>query len=192
MSPFENPVNPVLENIHPEPAYLVVDDDTAFTEVLSRMLRRRGLIVHTAQDAAGAIALCRAHRPGRAVIDLKLEQSSGLHLIGQLRALDAAIQIVMLTGYSSISTTVEAMKLGATNYLCKPAGIDEIIAAFAGAAIDPAPDIRATPPSISRLEWEHIQRVLMENNGNISATARLLGMHRRTLQRKLGKRPVKS
>jgi two-component system response regulator RegA len=182
----------VLENTRPQPAYLVVDDDTGFAEVLSRMLRRRGHVVHTAQDAAGAIALCRAHRPERAVVDLKLERSSGLHLIGQLRALDPAIQIVMLTGYSSISTTVEAMKLGATNYLCKPAGIDEIIAAFATAAINPAPDIPATPPSINRLEWEHIQRVLKENDGNISATARALGMHRRTLQRKLGKRPVKS
>jgi len=192
MSALESRVNPLPKNTHPQPAYLVVDDDTAFTEALSRVLRRRGHIVHTAQDAAGAIALCQAHRPERAVIDLKLEQSSGLHLIGQLRALDAAIQIVVLTGYSSISTTVEAMKLGATDYLCKPAGIDEIISAFAGTAIDPPPDIRATPPSINRLEWEHIQRVLRDNSGNISATARMLGMHRRTLQRKLGKRPVKS
>ncbi|MGK2912918.1 MAG: response regulator transcription factor [Porticoccaceae bacterium] len=174
------------------PAYLVVDDDDAFRDVLSRTLRRRGHRVYTAQDATAAIALCRAHRPARAIVDLKLEHSSGLHLIGQLRALDPHILIVMLTGYSSISTTVDAIKLGATNYLCKPAGIDEIIAAFATTPNSPTLDIASTPPSVNRLEWEHIQRVLKENDGNISATARALGMHRRTLQRKLGKRPVKT
>lgn len=174
--------------------YLVVDDDVAFAEVLARTLSRRGHRVYVAQDAATALALCAAHQPTRAIVDLKLEHSSGLHLIGQLRALAPTIAIVILTGYSSIATTVDAIKLGATNYLCKPAGSDAIIAAFTVTpvtAVGAEPDAELSPPSVGRLEWEHIQRVLNEHNGNISATARSLGMHRRTLQRKLGKRPVR-
>ena len=97
---------------------------------------------------------------------------------------------MILTGYSSISTAVEAIKLGAFNYLCKPAGVDDIIGAFENSTGEIA--LKQSPPSVNRLEWEHIQRVLNENAGNISATARILGMHRRTLQRKLHKRPVKN
>jgi two-component system response regulator RegA len=99
--------------------------------------------------------------------------------------------MLILTGYSSISTAVEAIKMGAINYLCKPAGVDDILVAFSNTAPNPEVSIKETPPSVDRLEWEHIQKVLAENDGNISATARSLGMYRRTLQRKLLKRPVK-
>ncbi len=172
---------------------LIVDDDNIFSSVLSRALSRRGYNIVTAENGEQAVELCLQHQPQQAVVDLKLEAESGLKLISRLTESSPEIKIVILTGYSSISTAVEAIKLGAINYLCKPAGADEILAAFENSAADSATAaaIRDTPPSIDRLEWEHIQKVLTENHGNISATARSLGMHRRTLQRKLQKRPVK-
>lgn len=172
--------------------YLVVDDDEALTAILARALRRRGFTVDVAHTAEAAIAACRAQPPHRVVLDLKLAESSGLQLIPRLLEVLPGLEIVMLTGYSSIATAVEAIKLGAANYLCKPADADDILNAFS-----PEPHHEHTsmeelhPPSVDRLEWEHIQRVLQEHDGNISATARTLGMHRRTLQRKLSKRPVK-
>ena len=125
------------------------------------------------------------------MVDLKLETESGLNLLPQLKAANPDIQMLILTGYSSISTAVEAIKMGAVNYLCKPAGVEDILAAFVNTAPNPKVSIKETPPSVDRLEWEYIQKVLAENDGNISSTARILGMHRRTLQRKLLKRPVK-
>ena len=119
---------------------------------------------------------------------------SGLHTGNALPGLLAAApgaSLVVLTGYSSIATAVEATKLGATNYLCKPAGIDEVLAAFVDPESGLEVEVPSDPISVERLEWEHIQRVLNDNDGNISATARALGMHRRTLQRKLQKRPVR-
>ena len=172
--------------------FLIVDDDASFRDVLARALRRRGFTILSASDGAGALALAQQHHPMRAVIDLKLVNESGLDIISALKQAVPTIEIVMLTGYSSIATAVEAVKRGASNYLCKPAGADEILAAFkstVGASVLTAP---AQPLSINRLEWEHIQKVLLEHNGNISATARALNMHRRTLQRKLQKRPVKN
>ena len=135
-----------------------------------------------------ATHFANANPPEYAVLDLKMDGASGLVLVQKLHELDPATRIVMLTGYASIATAVEAIKLGATQYLSKPANADQIVAAFGHSA---SPD---TPPSthpttIGRLEWEHIQRVLHENQNNISATARALNMHRRTLQRKLAKRP---
>lgn len=127
----------------------------------------------------------------RCLLDLKIASDSGLPLIPKLKALQPDLNIVMLTGYSSINTAVEAIKLGASNYLCKPANADEILAAF-DAEPDANTEISNSPISVNRLEWEHIQKVLAEHEGNISATARALGMHRRTLQRKLQKRPVKN
>ena len=170
--------------------YLLVDDDAVFSSVLSRALTRRGNQVVTATDGHQAAVLCGEQPIERVVLDLKLERESGLSILGQLRAIQPDIEVVILTGYSSISTAVEAIKQGATNYLCKPAGADEIIAAFEETGGDVP--LQESPPSVNRLEWEHIQRVLNENDGNISATARSLGMHRRTLQRKLQKRPVKN
>tara|TARA_R110000772_G_scaffold107479_2_gene209843 strand:+ start:217 stop:753 length:537 start_codon:yes stop_codon:yes gene_type:complete len=170
---------------------LIVDDDATFTRILGRAMTRRGYQVLTAGNASEALDLCRQHSPRRAVVDLKLESESGLHLLPQLIRINPKLEVLILTGYSSISTAVEAIKLGALNYLCKPASVEDILAAFDTDAIPLATGIREDPPSVERLEWEHIQRVLAENAGNISATARRLGMHRRTLQRKLQKRPVK-
>jgi len=171
--------------------YLIVDDDAVFAETLARSLARRGQTARTANDGPQALALCRQQPPRRIILDLKLEQASGLHLIGDLRQAAPDCRIVVLTGYSSIPTTVEAIKLGAVDYLCKPASLDDIISAFERDQGNPAVSLPASPHSVDRLEWEHIQRVLAEHDGNISATARALGMHRRTLQRKLQKRPVR-
>ena len=170
--------------------YLLVDDDEVFSSVLAKVLVRRGNQAVTASNGEQALAQCSNTSIDRVVLDLKLERESGLSILQQLRELQPDLDVVILTGYSSISTAVEAIKMGATNYLCKPAGADEIIAAFeeTGDKVE----VQDSPPSVNRLEWEHIQRVLNENDGNISATARSLGMHRRTLQRKLQKRPVRS
>lgn len=168
---------------------LVIDDDQVFTEVLARALAKRGLIVERAHQASQALELMDSFRPELATLDLKMAHESGLHLIPALLNKQESLKIVVLTGYSSIATAVQAMKLGATNYLCKPAHADDILAAFDQAAVEPV-DIADNPVSVNRLEWEHIQKVLAEHGGNVSATARALGMHRRTLQRKLQKRPV--
>ena len=177
--------------------YLLIDDDEVFSSVLSRALHRRGAATMVANNALDAIALLRdsANNISHAVLDLNMGRDSGLALLPQLKAINSELLVVVLTGYSSIATTVEAMKRGAVNYLCKPASADDILRAFDDQAppFDSAENLNISrPPSIDRIEWEHIQRVLTENNGNISATARALGMHRRTLQRKLQKRPTKS
>ena len=131
-----------------------------------------------------------AQKPQSVLLDLNLQATSGLLLLPELRqSLDADARIVILTGYSSIATAVEATRLGADDYLCKPAKLREIIASFRGER-DPSPQIPSEPPSVERLKWEHIQRVLLENEGNVSATALALNMHRRTLQRRLSKKPV--
>ena len=169
---------------------LLVDDDENFSHVLSRALNRRGFNVTVANGSSEALAMSEQHFD-QAIIDLKLADNSGLALIAELKRRQPALEIVMLTGYSSVATAVEAVKLGAINYLCKPANTDEILAAFGHQAANITTAIPQNRPSIDRLEWEHIQKVLLEQGGNISATARVLGMHRRTLQRKLNKRPVK-
>ena len=169
--------------------YLIVDDDAAFSAVLARVLEHRGHRVHCANNGQQALTLCTENNIDRVVLDLKLEFESGLSILTAIKAAKPSIDILILTGYSSISTAVEAIKLGAVNYLCKPASADEIIAAFTATSAEV--ELRSSPTSVNRLEWEHIQRVLNDNNGNISATARSLGMHRRTLQRKLQKRPTK-
>ncbi|MDO8925324.1 MAG: response regulator transcription factor [Sideroxyarcus sp.] len=168
---------------------LLVDDDATFRTVLSRALEKRGFAVTTANSVEQALPLAVANPPEYAVLDLKMDGVSGLVLVQKLHELDPATRIVMLTGYASIATAVEAIKLGATQYLSKPANADEIVAAFGHNA---STDVRfeAQPATVERLEWEHIQRVLRENGDNISATARVLNMHRRTLQRKLAKRPT--
>ncbi len=171
--------------------FLLVDDDDAFTQVLSRALQRRGFTTAIAHNVIEAIKLAETQRFDKAVVDLKMDGSSGLTLIPQLKQHQPNLHIVMLTGYSSVATAVEAVKLGALHYLCKPANPDEILAAFDNAEGNTDVSIPENPPSVDRLEWEHIQKVLNENQNNISATARALGMHRRTLQRKLNKRPVK-
>mgnify|MGYP000029330160 CR=1 FL=1 len=170
---------------------LLVDDDAVFCHVLTGALEKRGFAVSSAVDVETATAMALANPPEYAVIDLNMPGSSGLVLIQQLKELDAETRIVMLTGYASIATAVEAIKLGATHYLAKPADADDIVAALM--RIDGNPNLRVegTTLSVDRLEWEHIQKVLVQHNGNVSATARALKMHRRTLQRKLTKRPVR-
>jgi two-component system response regulator RegA len=171
-----------------KPSLLLVDDDATFCMVLSRALEKRGFAVTTANSVEQALPLAIANPPEYAVLDLKMDGASGLVLVQKLHELDAATRIVMLTGYASIATAVEAIKLGATQYLSKPANADEIVAAFGhNASTDVALEVQ--PATVERLEWEHIQRILHENGDNISATARILNMHRRTLQRKLSKRP---
>ena len=170
--------------------YLIIDDDEAFASALQRSLRRRKLKAYTAHDAAQALQQCSKQLPTRIVLDLKLGKNNGLQLIQQLKKTHPRADIVMLTGYSSIATAVNAVKLGALNYLCKPVDAAEVINAFEPSE-GTLPAIVDTPPSVNRLAWEHINQVLEKHDGNISATARALGMHRRTLQRKLQKRPVK-
>jgi two-component system response regulator RegA len=170
------------------PTLLLVDDDATFRSVLGRALEKRGFSVTTADSVESALPLAQANPPEFAVIDLKMHGASGLVLVQTLHELDPATRIVMLTGYASIATAVEAIKLGATQYLSKPANADEIVAAFGHHASTDMP-LDAQPVSVDRLEWEHINRVLHEQQGNISSTARVLNMHRRTLQRKLAKRP---
>jgi len=170
---------------------LVIDDDVAFCRVLERGLLRRKYIVAVAHDAESALATAANFQPSHAIVDLKLGQDSGMHLIKPLLALCPEMQILMLTGYGSIPTAVEAVKTGAVNYLAKPVDVDTILANFGSEATTPAVEATPSRMSLKRLEWEHIQRVLEEHDGNISAAARTLNMHRRTLQRKLQKRPVK-
>jgi two-component system response regulator RegA len=174
---------------------LVIDDDDTFNTVLARALTRRGFAVRSATDADTALAHARATLPDAVVLDLNLGSSSGLNLIRPLLEMAPDCRIVVLTGYASITTAVEAIKLGATQYFAKPIEVDAIVAVFDTDESDEESaeaGLPSDPLSVGRLEWEHIQRVLHENEGNISATARALKMHRRTLQRKLAKRPLKA
>jgi two-component system, response regulator RegA len=173
------------------PVLLLVDDDMVYCRVLGDALKKRGYEVYTAHDLATALQLAREQQPEFAVIDLRLGNESGLELVKQLADMDETIRAIMLTGYASIATAVEAIKLGAVHYLAKPANADEIVAALQRAEGDISVAPSGQPLSVRRLEWEHLQKVLLEHNGNISAAARALKMHRRTLQRKLAKRPVK-
>lgn len=172
-----------------EPLYLLVDDDLIFLGVLERSLQRRGLATLAAGDSAQALRCALQYPVTHAVLDLKIDRESGLHLIEALRALRPGMAIVMLTAWASVATAVEAIKLGATHYLGKPASVDEILAAFGSARGNTDVALPAAPASVDRVGWEHIQKVLSDHDGNISAAARAMGMHRRTLQRKLMKRP---
>lgn len=181
-----------MSSIHDEsPTLLLVDDNPTFCDVLSRALHKRGFLVAIAHSVERAMPLADAQPPEFAVIDLKMGGASGLVLVKKLHDLDPNTRIVVLTGYASIATAVEAIKLGATQYLTKPANTDEIIAAFSHAPNENS-SLKTQPMQVLNLEWEHIQRVLQEHNANISATARALNMHRRTLQRKLSKPPLRN
>jgi len=174
-----------------KPTLLLVDDDPTFCVVLEQALNKRGFEVHSATDVETGIKVAETVEPEYAVIDLRIGQESGLVLVRRLHELDANTRIVMLTGFASIATAVEAIKLGAVHYLAKPADTDEIVAALHKDQGDELVEIKEKPLSVRRLEWEHLQKIIVEHGGNISAAARALGMHRRTLQRKLEKRPVK-
>ncbi|PZU13163.1 MAG: two-component system response regulator [Sphingobium sp.] len=169
---------------------LIVEDEEAFARTLKRSFERRGYDVLHADSLEGVNALLANHRPGYAVVDLKLGPQSGLACVAALHAHDPAMLVVVLTGFASIATAVEAIKLGATNYLAKPSNTDDIEAAFARGAGNPDTPLAPRPTSIKTLEWEHIHEVLKDSEFNISEAARRLGMHRRTLARKLAKRQV--
>ncbi|QGP78675.1 response regulator transcription factor [Sphingobium sp. CAP-1] len=169
---------------------LIVEDDEAFARTLKRSFERRGYDVLLADSLEGVTAVLAANRPGFAVVDLKLGPQSGLACVAALHTHDPAMLIVVLTGFASIATAVEAIKLGATNYLAKPSNTDDIEAAFARSGGNPETPLAPRPTSIKTLEWEHIHEVLKDSDFNISEAARRLGMHRRTLARKLAKRQV--
>lgn len=169
---------------------LVVDDDEVFCQVMQRALVRRGFEVEACFNIASAEYAVQKKCFNKAIIDLKIAQESGLVLIKSLKVINPDIEIIMLTGYSSVSTAVEAIKLGALNYFCKPIDIDEVLNAFTHANATTENLAPISTPTLDRVEWEHIQKILQDHQGNVSAAARSLGMHRRTLQRKLQKRPV--
>jgi two-component system response regulator RegA len=171
------------------PTMLVVDDDDAFRGRLVRALAARGFAAAGAANYDEALELARRETPECALVDLKLPGRSGLEVLRDIKALDATTVVVVLTGYGSIATAVESVKLGARTYLTKPVDADQIVAAFAGEDAEREQPQPAVQP-LARVEWEHIQRVLADCDGNISQAARLLGIHRRSLQRKLLKNPV--
>ncbi|RXZ44771.1 response regulator transcription factor [Crenobacter cavernae] len=170
--------------------WLVVDDDEAFAGVLVRSLARQGRAARHALDPCAALAALSLDI-SHIVLDLNLAGESGLRLLPELKRRSPAAAILVLTGYASIASAVDAVKLGAVQYLAKPATLAEIVAAFDAHEPNAAQALPAQPMSVKRLTWEHVQRVLFEHGGNVSATARALNMHRRTLQRMLAKRPVK-
>jgi len=174
-----------------KPNLLLVDDDETFCSVLKPALEKRNFQVSVANNVKNGMSLAEQTEPEYAVIDLRIGHDSGLEMVKKLISLDGNTQIVMLTGFASIATAVEAIKLGAIHYLTKPANADEIVNALYKNEGDSSVAINQNPLSVKRLEWEHLQKVLMQHEGNISAAARALNMHRRTLQRKLDKRPVK-
>lgn len=166
--------------------WLLIDDDSAFLQVLQRSLHRQGIdaiCVNSCSEAKQRIN--NDTQLKRCVLDLNLGGESGLQLLPELLAAQPDLEILVLTGYGSIATAVEAMRRGAVNYLCKPVSANQLIAGFG--PVSSLPGLRPEPPSVEEVAWEHIQRVLNEHEGNVSATARALNMHRRTLQRKLQK-----
>jgi two-component system response regulator RegA len=173
------------------PSILVVDDDRVLRERLAKALSERGYDVRSAADYDAALTVARAEPPELAVVDLRMPGGDGLELVRALKQLDEGTRIVVLTGYGSIATALEAVRRGATHYLQKPADADEILAAFGveGTAAPAGVRDDHLTPSLARAEWEHINRVLADCDGNISEAARRLGLHRRSLQRKLQKRP---
>jgi two-component system response regulator RegA len=173
------------------PSILLVDDDQVLRERLAQAFRDRGFEVSTAANYDQATAACDAESPELVVVDLRMPGRSGLELVRWLKTRDPSTRVVVLTGYGSIATAIEAIRCGASNYLPKPADADEIIAAFKSDGI-PAVVGQTATPTLARAEWEHMQRVLSDCGGNVSEAARRLGIHRRSLQRKLQKLPPRT
>jgi len=180
MSPLEEP-----------PLALVVDDDEVFRNRLCQALKQRNWDASPASGGEEALLIARERSPDLVLADLRMPGMGGLDLVEQLRALDSSMTIIVLTGYGSIPTTITAMKKGADYYLSKPADADQILSVYetVRAAPGQAPEMPETVPTLARVEWEHMQRVIADCDGNISQAARLLGIHRRSLQRKLAKYP---
>jgi two-component system response regulator RegA len=169
---------------------LIVEDDAVLRARLARAFRERGFEVQECADAETALECASREAPEFALVDLRLDGASGLDVVRGLAALDPATAIVVLTGYGSIATALEAVRLGARHYLTKPADVDEILGAFARGVEPDAASPPESTPTLARVEWEHINRVLVDCGGNISQAARVLGLHRRSLQRKLAKYPL--
>ncbi|HUM14426.1 MAG TPA: response regulator [Candidatus Nitrosotalea sp.] len=172
------------------PGILIVDDDEVFCSRVVRALSSRGFDARGVRDYDAAIAMARSWALDMAVVDLRLPGRSGLDVVRDLKALSPKMAIVVLTGYGSIATAIESLRLGAVDYLSKPVDVDQIVAAFGISPLTHEAARETDVPSLARVEWEHIQRVLTDCGGNISAAARLLGLHRRSLQRKLAKFPA--
>ncbi|MDQ3564598.1 MAG: response regulator [Pseudomonadota bacterium] len=168
---------------------LLVDDDLVFCKVLSEALTTRGFTVSIAHDAEAAVKVARLSAPAYAVVDLVMPGRSGLELVAELTGWRTEMKIVVLTGYASIATAVESIKLGAVHYLTKPTDAEEIVAAFGRNRANLGASVSVQPVSVQRLQWEHLQKVLHDCSGNISETARRLSLHRRSLQRKLSRGP---
>ena len=171
---------------------LVVDDDATFRTRLAKALEARGFDTRAASNCTDAVQAAREESPEFAVVDLRMPDGSGLEVVRELKQIDPTTNVVVLTGYGSIATALDAVRLGATHYLTKPADVDDLLAAFARADQDPSELVLSDHevPSLARIEWEHIHRVLADCGGNITQAAKLLRMHRRSLQRKLSKYPV--
>lgn len=184
-----NQYNPAMTAGKAPIKILVVDDDQIFRTRLIRALQTRGFEVLGATNADEGIELARRFHPPRAIVDMKMPGKGGLELISELAKIDPDIDIVVLTGYGSIATAVEAVRRGAIDYLTKPADTEQILSRFDAAEAPVNNAVVETTPSLARVEWEHIQRILEDCDGNISQAARKLGIHRRSLQRKLGKLP---
>lgn len=173
------------------PLALVVDDDEVFRNRLCRALVQRNWEADAAPDGEDALRFARERSPDLVLVDLRMPGKGGLDVVQELRAIDSSMTIIVLTGYGSIPTAISAMKKGADHYLSKPADADQILAVYDNLRAVPgdAPDAPETVPTLARVEWEHMQRVISDCDGNISHAARLLGIHRRSLQRKLSKYP---
>jgi two-component system response regulator RegA len=173
------------------PLALVVDDDEVFRSRVCRALSQRKWEAEASPDGEGALKFARDRSPDLVLVDLRMPGMSGLDVIQELRAIDSSMTIIVLTGYGSIPTAISAMKKGADHYLSKPADADQILAVYDTLRSAPgdAPGAPETVPTLARVEWEHMQRVIADCDGNISQAARLLGIHRRSLQRKLTKYP---
>jgi two-component system response regulator RegA len=184
---------PSLSETESGASVLLVDDDEVFVERLARAFRQRGYEVRTARNADEGAALAREESPELAVVDLRMPGGSGLALVRELATIDAATKTLVLTGYGSIATAVEAIRLGAHDYVPKPADVDDLLAAFDRSS-DPGAAVTSQfqAPSLARAEWEHIHRVLLDAQGNVSEAARRLGIHRRSLQRKLQRYPPRT
>ena len=175
-------------DLGPDPSLLLVDDDEVFLKRLARAMEKRGFRVETAGSVIAGKTIARARPPAYAVVDLRLEDGNGLDVVEALRAARDNVRVVVLTGYGAIATAVAAVKIGAVDYLSKPADANDVVAALLGARTDALPEPPDNPMSADRVRWEHIQRVYEQCDRNVSETARKLSMHRRTLQRILAKR----
>ena len=173
------------------PLALVVDDDEIFRSRLCRAFSERKWEAEAAPDGDRALKFVRDRSPDLVLVDLRMPGKSGIDVVQELRAIDSSMTIIVLTGYGSIPTAISALKKGADHYLSKPADADQILAIYETlrSAVNDAPEVPETVPTLARVEWEHMQRVIADCDGNISQAARLLGIHRRSLQRKLSKYP---